>query len=79
MASQLQEPILRKQKAWWSDTEEVVFLNYFVKYQSQATHSTFKSSTITGVINSISHLHERGLVKTKTSGKHRWNAVSPIS
>ena len=76
MASQLQEPTLRKQRAWWSDAEEVAFLNYLVKHQSQATHSNFKNSTIMVAINSISHLHERGLAKTKVSGIHKWNVVS---
>ena len=54
MASQSQEPTLRKQRAWWSDTEEVAFLDYLVKCQSQATHGTFKNLTIMVVINHIS-------------------------
>ena len=78
MASQSQEPTSRKQRAWWSDAEEVAFLNYLVEHQSQATRSAFKNLTITVAINSISHLHERGLVKTKVSGIHKWNMVSLV-
>ena len=78
MVSQLQEATLRKQRAWWSDAEEVAFLNYLVKHRSQATHSAFKNLTIMAAINSISHLHERGLVKTKVSRIHKRDVVSLV-
>ena len=56
----------------------MVFLNHLVEHQSQATCSAFKNLTITAAINSISHLHERGLVKTKVSRIHKWNVVSLV-
>ena len=76
MVSQLQDkPKAKKPKAWWSHNKEVAFLNYLVEHQSEATHGCFKSSTISGAINSITHLYERGSIKNKTSRINKWNLV----
>ena len=76
MASQSQEPTLRKQRAWWSDMK---------KWHSSTTLSSTNlrplvvlSKIQLSAINSISHLHERGLVKTKVSRIYKWNVVSLV-
>ena len=56
--------------------QEVAFLNYLVEHWSEATCGCFKDSTISGAINSIAHLHVRGLIKNRTSGMNKWNLVS---
>ena len=76
MASQLQdEPKVKKPRALWSHDEEVTFLDYLVEHQSEATRGCFKDSTISGAINSIAHLHVRGLIKNGTNGTNKWNSV----
>ena len=44
---------------------------YFVK-------RPFGDSTLTAAINSIAHLHVKGIVKTKMNAMNKWNAVSHL-
>ena len=65
-----------RMKASWSQDEEVAFLQYLVKHQSEVTQGCFKAATLTAAINSISHLHVKGPVKTKSNAANKWNGVS---
>ena len=67
---------VKKEKAWWSHEEEVLFLDYLINYWSEVTWGSFKSSTMMVAINSISHLHVEGMVKNKTSRIKKWSLVS---
>jgi hypothetical protein len=66
----------KRLKASWSPAEEVAFLDYLVDHRSQATRGCFKGATIAAAIDSISHLHVKGMPKNKSTGMHKWNAVS---
>ena len=63
-------------KASWSQDEEVVFLQYLIEHRSEVTQGCFKAAALTAAINSISHLHVKGPVKTKSNAANKWNGVS---
>ena len=73
MASQ---PDKSKETAWWSYAEEVAFLDYIVKHQSEVVHGGFKSHTMSGVIAAIAPLHERGATKKVSTDTNKWGTVS---
>ena len=70
------ESQLRKPKVWWSDKEEIRFINYLLEQRSEATWVCFKGATIAAAIQSVTSLHVRGLIKNKASGMNKWNLVS---
>ena len=68
MASQ---PNKSKEKASWSHAEEVAFLNYLIKHQSEAVQGGFKSHTMSGSIAAIVPLHERDATKKVSTGMNK--------
>ena len=70
------ESQLRKPRVWWSDKEEIGFINYLLEHQSEATRGCFKGATIAAAIQSIASLHVKGPIKNKASGMNKWNLVS---
>ena len=65
-----------RMKASWSQDEEVAFLQYLIEHRSEVTWGCFKAATLTAAINSISHLHVKGPVKTKLNAANKWSGVS---
>ena len=57
------ESQLRKPRVWWSDEEEIGFINYLLKHQLEATWGCFKGGTIAAAIQSVASLQVRGQIK----------------